>query len=129
MRTGVTFNQRTGYVLGQGGLRELAIRVEPIVGFSLMAYLAGAEAEPEFRAELEKIGHGVDDEFTPRLTIILELAEVFRSRNAIGRMRAWLREFDNELGTDPASLVRESADASVRSSLRSGAERYVGQLH
>lgn len=120
----VTLVERAGH--HQGGLRDAAAQVRAIVGLPLTAYLAHAGTVQEFVTSVEKTGNGSDDVFLPRLVAVLELATIFRTANALTRMRAWLREVDERLDNrSPASLIRESPDNCDRRDLPAAVERHL----
>jgi hypothetical protein len=88
------------------GLPDLCLRVRDLVGVNLAAYLSGAETTEEFMSWLEK-DDATSVYASRRLALVLDLADLFRPRNAITLLRAWLREVDPDLDRrSPAQVIR-----------------------
>ena len=106
------------------GLPDLGGRVRDLVGVNLAAYLSGAETTEEFASWLKQ-ADATSVYAARRLALVLEIADLFRPRNAITLLRAWLREIDPELDRrSPAQVIRNlrSGSAAV---LAEAAERFL----
>jgi hypothetical protein len=119
------FESRLSQEPAQAELRAAVDHVHVLVGRPLTAYLAGVASIAALHVGLEKGDESVIREATPRLQFVLELAGLFRARNAVVLLRPWLRDVDDELGHSPAELIRTSADTAVRELLRSHATAYL----
>src|SRR5256885_16883912 len=88
------------------GLPDLGGGVRDLVGVNLAAYLRGAETTEEFASWLKQ-ADATSAYAARRLALVLEIADLFRPRNAITLLRAWLREIDPELDRrSPAQGIR-----------------------
>src|SRR5256885_8471486 len=88
------------------GLPDLGGRVRDLVGVNLAAYLSGAETTEEFASWLKQ-ADATSAWAARRLALVLDLADLFRPRNAITLLRAWLREIDPALDRrSPAQVIR-----------------------
>jgi hypothetical protein len=108
----------------RNGLPDLGAQVRDLVGVDLAAYLSGAGTTEEFVSWLKQ-ADATSDYAAPRLRLVLELADLFRPRNASTLLRAWLREIDPALDRrSPAQVIRGLRGGSA-AALGEAAERFL----
>ena len=108
------------------GLPGLYHRVGGLVGVQLATYVSGADSVEKFVSSLAKPDVVTSTATTTRrLKLVLDLADLFRPRNAITLLRAWLREVDPALGRrSPAQVIRAWRGESA-APLADSAERFL----
>lgn len=110
---------------GIDGLPGLYDQVSGLVGVQLATYLSGSDSVEKFVSWLERPDGVTGATTTRRLRLVLDLADLFRPRNAITLLRAWLREVDPALGRrSPAQVVRSWRGESA-ALLADSAERFL----
>jgi broad specificity phosphatase PhoE len=109
------------------GLPHLYGRVRELVGDHLASYLSGAQSTEEFTSWLVRAGDTTRVYAARRLSLVLELADLFRPRNAVTLLRAWLRTVDPALGRrSPAQVIRGPGGESAVA-LADAAERFLDE--
>jgi hypothetical protein len=107
-------------------VRVVAERVCVLVGRRLTAYLAGADSVSEFNAVVDGRLPDAAFAYLPRLELVLQVADMFRTAKSVTLLRAWLRDVDPDFKDRcPADLIRDAADEFVLHQLRASAEAYL----
>jgi hypothetical protein len=110
---------------GIDGLPGLFHQVGGLVGVKLATYLSGADSVEKIVSSLAKTDGVSRATTTRRLKLVLDLADLFRPRNAITLLRGWLREVDPALGRrSPAQVIRAWRGESA-APLADSAERFL----
>lgn len=107
------------------GLPGLYHQVGGLVGVKLATYVSGADSVEKFVSSLTKADGTSSATTIRRLKLVLDLADLFRPRNAITLLRTWLREVDPALGRrSPAQVIRGWRGESA-APLADSAERFL----